>query len=652
MNTKLTQGLLFAFVCCSFLILLPATTASAQTMPFGHVIIVVQENRTPDNLFQDPNLWVDPRGGNQRGADILFGSGLPGANQGALCVNEPTQNLFLYPLNALDACFDPDHQHQTAFNTSYNGGQWNGACNIAFQVETGCNPPNNPNYTYVQNYADNNGVNANILDPYFHIAENYGFANYMFQTNQGPSYAAHQFLFSGTSAPVGYDGDSSQNYEMFAAENPFLGPALPKDLAVVVGCTAYWDDPNDNNYNTREPDLESFNLGTENYFYSPQTNYTGFPCYTHNSLATLLEYPPTPQMPVSWKYYIQGSDEDTSIWTAPNSLTAICPFNPTLNPNDPTECDTTEWTEHVDDTAGDILNDIHNCKLKQVSWVIPDGHWSDHPGTPTDDGGPSWVAAIVNAIGGANQYAPSNSCSNNNPQMYWNGTSDATAIFITWDDWGGWYDHVIPWLPGNGTATGGYGNTTQGGNNQNDGAYYVYGFRVPLLVVSTYNTQCSVDCTVGGIHYPGYISGSIDPNNNPQQGKQQPYIHDFGSVLGFIEWNFNLPPYDTNGNGGNNCGIAGANSVQNGCNYEFADYFAPDGQFECGQPGKNNCGEPVVYPLEDFFKFTAPANNFTTITGAKYAPICFVEPGTTPCFGLGFQPEDPDLDAVEAQQQD
>jgi hypothetical protein len=41
-----------------------------------------------------------------------------------------------------------------------------------------------------------------------------------------------------------------------------------------------------------------------------------------------------------------------------------------------------------------------NCQLPQMSWVIPDGNWSDHPGNVGADGGPSWVAAIVNAVGG------------------------------------------------------------------------------------------------------------------------------------------------------------------------------------------------------------------------------------------------------------
>jgi phospholipase C len=68
---------------------------------------------------------------------------------------------------------------------------------------------------------------------------------------------------------------------------------------------------------------------------------------------------------------------------------------------------------------------------------------------------------------------------------------------ITWDDWGGWYDHVPPYRIGqdNGWGTG-----------------YTYGLRVPLLVVSA-DTP----------------AGFVDNAN-----------HDFGSVLNFIETNFGL----------------------------------------------------------------------------------------------------------------
>ena len=82
------------------------------------------------------------------------------------------------------------------------------------------------------------------------------------------------------------------------------------------------------------------------------------------------------------------------------------------------------------------------------------------------------MASIVNAIGGS---------------PYWS----STAIIITWDDWGGWYDHVAPTILNS----------------------YEYGFRVPLIVVSPYAKK-------------GYVSH---------------VTHDFGSILRFAEVTFQLP---------------------------------------------------------------------------------------------------------------
>jgi phospholipase C len=93
------------------------------------------------------------------------------------------------------------------------------------------------------------------------------------------------------------------------------------------------------------------------------------------------------------------------------------------------------------------------------------------------------------------------------PQVNWSNT----VILIVWDDWGGFYDHVSPATP---TGPGiGYPNNT--------GGEYVYGFRVPVLVVSTYLKQTSQT-------YTGYISGT----------KQNPILYDFGSILKFIENTF------------------------------------------------------------------------------------------------------------------
>ena len=72
--------------------------------------------------------------------------------------------------------------------------------------------------------------------------------------------------------------------------------------------------------------------------------------------------------------------------------------------------------------------------------MIPDGNWSDHDGGPTTekgDGGPSWVAAIINRV------AQATSC-DSNVGGYWYDT----VILVTWDDWGGYYDHVVPYAAG------------------------------------------------------------------------------------------------------------------------------------------------------------------------------------------------------------
>ena len=68
--------------------------------------------------------------------------------------------------------------------------------------------------------------------------------------------------------------------------------------------------------------------------------------------------------------------------------------------------------------SAQILTDIANGQLPQVSWLIPSGQASDHA-LANDGCGPSWVTLVVNAIGNS---------------QYWSNT----AIILAWDDWGGW----------------------------------------------------------------------------------------------------------------------------------------------------------------------------------------------------------------------
>jgi phospholipase C len=308
---------------------------------------------------------------------------------------------------------------------------------------TGC--PLQCVYTYV-NPAD--------VGPYLTIAQQYGWANYMFQTNQGPTMTAHQFIFAGTSAPTA-DDDAEAT---FVSNNP---------------------DPNGADGGCLAP------LGEIYWLISPQSwpeeyqlvnDPLGTFCFSHATMATLLD---NNQPAISWKYYTVGP---YAIATAPNWFRQICEPDSGYQ-----ECTGQEWINNVDLYPQDVLRDINACKLPNMTWVIPSGQNSDHPGDPTFTGGPSWVASIVNAIG-------ESKCQNPDGSTYWN----STAIFITWDDWGGWYDHEPPTL---------LSVPSQG---QGD---YQYGFRVPLVVVSAYTPL-------------GYVDNGR---------------YDFGSILRFVEQNFGIP---------------------------------------------------------------------------------------------------------------
>jgi len=372
-----------------------------------HVVIIFQENRSPDNLFHDSVLI-------SRGADI--------ASSGQISNG---QTIPLTPVS-LVTDYDMGHNHKS-FLGAWNNGAMNGADQDIIFCQDGtsnCAPPN-PEYQY---------VNPSEVQPYFTLAETYTFADRMFQTNQGPSFPAHQYIISGTSAiAAGSKFDASGN--VFNGGD-VAGCAAPSDVLVKIIDTT---DPN------------------------PDTNETQtvYPCFEHPTLTDLLD-----AGNLSWKYYTPSPG---SIWTGPNAIQHIC--GPNQPPPNGTACVAAEWTNHVVLKQTQVLNDIAAGQLAAVSWVIPDGKASDHA-MFTDGSGPSWVASIVNAIG-------------NSP--YWADT----AILITWDDWGGWYDHQPPPKIFNS---------------------YEYGFRVPLIVVSPYAKAA-------------YISH---------------VTHDFGSMLKFIETTFNL----------------------------------------------------------------------------------------------------------------
>jgi phospholipase C len=405
---------------------------------FNHVVIIVQENRTPDNLFgagAGPQATCGSEHQFEPGVDIDNGGpNLASKNNGGpyITCTQPVGNLLTG---------GGSHNHQ---GPGPNAG-WvadcdadsSGRCRMdGFCLDSG-DWPNCIGYEY---------VTRSTVQPYFDIATNYGFANYMFQTHQGPSFEAHQFLFGGTSAPV-FPGDPNNYYQDFVAENAsFYDSGCP-----VTNQGPKWIDPGGNELGSK--------VSSE--------------CYDHNTLVTYQD-PSTGLVHdrgVSWTYYTP--DDVGIIWNAPGANPQTCYSAKTGSG----PCGGAEWG-HVSVAKTDyrksvpILNDIAACNLSAISWAIPDEIWSDHPGFRDNSSGPSYVADIVDAIG--------NSTCTDNGQTYWQDT----AIFITWDDWGGFYDHVPP--PVTYTAKNGLPCSDAFAPN-GWGCGYVYGFRVPLLVVSAYH---------------------------------------------------------------------------------------------------------------------------------------------------------------------
>jgi hypothetical protein len=156
--------------------------------------------------------------------------------------------------------YDIDHSH-LAFELEYNG-NWS-------EVATKCNkhaicPPEAVRpFGYVP---------RNEVEPYYVMASRYAFANDMFQTNEGPSFPAHQYILSGTST-------ISNGSTLRAAENP-----LTLQGKLTGGC----DSPRGSQVAVIDPD--------------GQENMKVYPCFDRNSLIALIE-----ARALSWSYYQAGN---------------------------------------------------------------------------------------------------------------------------------------------------------------------------------------------------------------------------------------------------------------------------------------------------------------------------------------------------------
>ncbi len=160
----------------------------------------------------------------------------------------------------------------------------------------------------------------------------------------------------------------------------------------------------------------------------------------------------------TWRYYTAISTQYGYIWSVLDAINHIRYGD--------------QWSTNVR-PVNNFVSDVQR-HLADVTWITPPGDDSDHPGPKLNlCVGEGWSVEIINAI-------------MNSP--FWN----STVIFLTWDDFGGFYDHVPP-------------PTVD---------YFGLGIRVPLLVISPY-------VKAGTVQHG--LSGAT-------------------SLLRFAETVFNLPP--------------------------------------------------------------------------------------------------------------
>jgi len=210
---------------------------------------------------------------------------------------------------------------------------------------------------------------------------------------------------------------------------------------------------------------------------------------------------------VSWQYFV---GKGTCIDACKNYTKAPHGTVPAQNPL-PGFVDV-----HEDDQVENVMeypryfSEAASGSLPSVTWVIPGRGYSEHPGQGASLApGQAWVTRVVNAA----MQGPD-----------WN----STAIFITWDDWGGFYDHVEP--PSVNT----------------DG----YGIRVPGLVVSPYAKQGYIDHqTLSHDAYLKFIEDRflngqrLDPKTDGRPDSR-PSVREDLKILGDLrkDFDFHQPP--------------------------------------------------------------------------------------------------------------
>ncbi|MHB8418824.1 MAG: alkaline phosphatase family protein [Myxococcales bacterium] len=229
------------------------------------------------------------------------------------------------------------------------------------------------------------------------------------------------------------------------------------------------------------------------------------------------------QAGVSWKYYLgEGAEPDCADGQMtcppiPLSGDTVSIWNPL--PGFVTVDRDGERGNVVDDGADAFVKDALAGTLPNVAWVVPAIQVSEHIPNGVAEG-QAYITTLINAVMQGPEW-------------------QSTAIFLAWDDWGGFYDHVLP------PAVDWAG----------------YGIRVPALVISPWARSGYIDHqTLSSDAYLKFIEDvflggqRLDPGNDGWPDPR-PDVRENVAVLGDLMNDFDfsqaplapliLPPQDS-----------------------------------------------------------------------------------------------------------
>jgi phospholipase C len=343
--------------------------------PIKHVVFLIKENRTFDNLFGT----------------------FPGADGVSFGYDDGKRRPLTLGTDGSIGSEDIPHCYSCS-RLAWNHGKMDGFSQDAASER----------WAYTQ-------LRRAQLPNYWEWASQYVLGDNFFSSAQGPSFPNHLYAIA---AQSGGAHDNPRRTGAFRSSNTF-GCDAPKGQTVTV------------------VDSEGKEKQVQ-------------PCFEFQTEGDLLN-----NAGIDWAYYAADPDQLGYIWSAYSAIGHIR--------------NTPQWQDHVL-PVDHVISDIQKDRLPPVTWIAPRYEVSEHPQYSFCEG-ENWSTQVIDAI----MKSP-----------MWK----STAIFVTWDDYGGFYDHVAP--------------------PQVDD--FGFGIRVPLLVISPYA-----------------LNGEIDH-----------HLGEFSSVLRFIEDNWDL----------------------------------------------------------------------------------------------------------------